>query len=116
MVLDGPIQGEEGDPDHPPRRCRACLAHRLHVSALAARGMDAQGFTTTLLLSKYKPHDWIRRAGTRLGSELGIPFVYADLRRGWGTSLKESRELELYRQPYCGCIFSEWERFGPKDP
>jgi epoxyqueuosine reductase len=113
LVLDGRPGGDESDPSNPPGRCKACIGLRLHATALMAREMGADGFTTTMLLSKYKPNDWIRRAGNHLGQALGVPFVYTDLRKGWKTSIAISRELELYRQPYCGCVFSEWERYGP---
>ena len=95
--------------------CRYCISLRLTRTAemAAKNGFDA--FTTTLLESKYQPHEYIRDLGERLANKYGIQFYYEDFRTGWKKSIKLSKELELYRQQYCGCIFSEYERFGPQD-
>ena len=95
-------------------RCGYCISLRLgRTAALAAKaGFDA--FTTTLLLSKYQPHEYIRSVGEKLAAKHGIKFYYRDFRAGWKESIKISKELSLYRQQYCGCIFSEFERFGPE--
>ncbi len=53
--------------------------------------------------------------GLEVAREQGVEFVYEDLRPGYAESRRISRELELYRQQYCGCIYSEWERFGKVD-
>ncbi len=102
------------DSDFNPR-CGYCIRLRLARTAELAvkEGFDA--FTTTLLESRYQPHDYIRFIGEKLGNEKNILFYYQDFRNGWKESIKISKELELYRQPYCGCIFSEYERFGPKE-
>jgi predicted adenine nucleotide alpha hydrolase (AANH) superfamily ATPase len=69
------------------------------------------GFTTTLLYSKYQKHDLIREIGKNLSQQLGIFFYYQDFRTGWDEGVKISKELCMYRQPYCGCIYSEKQRF-----
>ena len=69
------------------------------------------GFTTTLLYSKYQKHDLIREIGEDLSKKFGIFFLYQDFRAGWNEGVKISRELGMYRQPYCGCIYSEKERY-----
>jgi predicted adenine nucleotide alpha hydrolase (AANH) superfamily ATPase len=72
------------------------------------------GFTTTLLYSKYQKHELIKAAGEKAAAEYGVPFLYDDFRSGWSEGVKTSRRLGLYRQPYCGCIYSEKERYyGP---
>jgi epoxyqueuosine reductase len=53
----------------------------------------------------------IRQTGETLGRQMGIPFFYEDFRIGWNEGVKISKELGMYRQPYCGCIYSEKERF-----
>ena len=53
--------------------------------------------------------------GTRIGERLAIPFHYQDFRPGWSEGVQKSKELGLYRQPYCGCIFSEKERFEERE-
>jgi epoxyqueuosine reductase len=92
-------------------RCEYCLQHRLKYTAEMARSDKYDGFTTTLLYSKYQKHDLIREIGELAGRQVGIPFYYQDFRTGWAEGVKISKELGMYRQPYCGCIYSEKERF-----
>lgn len=92
-------------------RCEYCLRHRLQYAAEMALADKYDGFTTTLLYSKYQKHDLIREIGEHVGGQLGIPFYYRDFRSGWAEGVKISRELGMYRQQYCGCIYSEKERF-----
>lgn len=95
-------------------RCGYCISLRLERTATAAAQKGFDGFTTTLLESKYQPHEYIRSVGEKLSAKHDIEFFYKDFRTGWKESVKISKELKLYRQQYCGCIFSELERFGPK--
>ena len=92
-------------------RCRACFSQRLGAAALKAaqEGMDC--FSTTLSVSPYQNQQMIRSAGETAGSESGIPFVYRDFRSHYRESVQMSREAGLYRQPYCGCVFSERDRY-----
>jgi len=53
----------------------------------------------------------IKSIGESIGESVGIPFYYQDFRSGWREGIEESKRLELYRQQYCGCIYSEKERF-----
>ena len=53
--------------------------------------------------------------GTEIGERFELPFLYQDFRPGWTEGVNKSKELGLYRQPYCGCIFSEKERFAKKE-
>jgi predicted adenine nucleotide alpha hydrolase (AANH) superfamily ATPase len=92
-------------------RCAYCLLARLKYTAELAIQEKYDGFTTTLLYSKYQKHDLIREIGENLSRELRIIFYYQDFRVGWPEGVKISKELGLYRQPYCGCIYSEKERF-----
>jgi len=93
------------------QRCRFCYHLRLEAAAQMARtrGMDA--FTTTLLYSRRQNHELIRQVGEEVGERLGIPFLYRDFRQGWREGIERSKALGLYRQKYCGCIYSEQERF-----
>jgi predicted adenine nucleotide alpha hydrolase (AANH) superfamily ATPase len=90
-----------------------CIRLRLEETAKTAAESDRNfdAFTTTLLESKYQPHELIRELGTELGKKYGVEFYYEDFRTGWKDSIKISKELDLYRQKYCGCIFSERERY-----
>jgi len=92
-------------------RCAYCLTDRLKYTAELAIQEKYDGFTTTLLYSKYQKHDLIRQIGENLSRELRIIFYYQDFRVGWSEGVKISKELGLYRQQYCGCIYSEKERF-----
>ena len=99
------IAGKEDD------RCRVCYTLRLRETARLAEEGCFAGFTTTLLYSKFQKHELIRAIGERLGREFNIPFVYHDFRAGWQEGVRLSRELGMYRQPYCGCLYSEKERY-----
>lgn len=70
-----------------------------------------QGFSSTLLYSKRQDHELVRQIGDEVGKNHGIPFIYRDLRDGWNKGIEKSKELNLYRQGYCGCIYSEQERY-----
>jgi predicted adenine nucleotide alpha hydrolase (AANH) superfamily ATPase len=99
--------------DDDKKRCEYCISTRLEETAKTAasseHGFDS--FTTTLLESKYQPHELIHDIGTELGKEYGVEFFYEDFRAGWKESIELSKKFELYRQKYCGCIFSEMERY-----
>ena len=95
-------------------RCRSCYTLRLDRAAREAKAQGRVGFTTTLLYSRYQAHEAIREAGEEAGRAHGVEFVYEDFRPGWEEGIRLSKEWELYRQPYCGCIFSEFERYRKK--
>jgi predicted adenine nucleotide alpha hydrolase (AANH) superfamily ATPase len=92
-------------------RCHHCYQGRLEHAFFIARekGMDA--LTTTLLYSKYQKHDLIMDIGETFAKAYGISFYYHDFREGWQEGIRLSRERLMYRQKYCGCIYSERERF-----
>ena len=92
-------------------RCRECYEIRLRRAARYAIENGFECFTTTLLVSPYQQHDLIRELGETIGQEEGIPFQYIDFRPGWQEGVQISKDMELYRQPYCGCIFSERDRY-----
>lgn len=92
-------------------RCAYCYHDRLRSAALMARRGRFDGYTTTLLYSKFQQHDLIRSIGESVEKETGVPFLYRDFRGGWKAGIEASKRLGLYRQQYCGCIYSEKERF-----
>lgn len=94
-------------------RCLACYEDRLGAAAGKAAELGIGRFSTTLLLSPYQDRDLLVRAGARAGAGHGVEFVDADLRSLYPESVRLSRSLGLYRQRYCGCIFSERDRFRP---
>ena len=95
-------------------RCGLCYNMRLLPTAerAAAQGFDA--FTSTLLYSKYQNHSLLRSKGHSLAAQFGCRFFYHDFREGWQQGIDESIAMNLYRQPYCGCIYSEQERYDKK--
>ncbi len=93
----------------PGERCSACLGMRLDAAGAAARALGFDRFSTTLSVSPYQRHDLIVRAGEAAADAHGVDFVYLDVRDRFRDSYAESRRLELYRQPYCGCAASKWE-------
>ncbi|WP_027718158.1 epoxyqueuosine reductase QueH [Desulfovirgula thermocuniculi] len=93
------------------QRCQFCYALRLGQAVRVARRGGFEAFTTTLLVSPYQKHETIREIGQALGEEYGVPFYYVDFRPGYKEAVARSREMGLYRQQYCGCLFSEKERY-----
>ncbi len=96
-------------------RCAWCYYDRLKSAALMAKRGKFDYFSTTLLYSKFQKHDMIKAIGEALGKSVGVPFFYNDFRAGWKEGIEESKRLGLYRQQYCGCIYSEKERFYKLD-
>ena len=94
-------------------RCALCYHDRLRSTALIAKRGRFDCFSTTLLYSKFQKHDAIRSIGEAVGKETGIPFHYQDFRLGWKEGIAASKQLGMYRQTYCGCIYSEKERYFP---
>jgi len=92
-------------------RCSYCYEARLRHTAEQARKGLFDAFSTTLLYSRYQKHDLIRATGEDIARRFDIPFYYKDFREGWEEGVRLSKEIGLYRQKYCGCIFSEKERF-----
>ncbi len=95
-------------------RCRICYHNRLLQTALIARKGDFEAFSTTLLYSRFQNHEVIRETGEAVAKKCGVRFFYHDFREGWKSGIEESKRLNLYRQQYCGCIYSEKERFFKK--
>ena len=92
-------------------RCQYCYSVRLETTACEAKKQSFDGFSTTLLQSTHQNHALIKETGERLAREIGIPFYYEDFRQGWRKGMEVSKAMGLYRQQYCGCIYSEKERF-----
>ena len=95
-------------------RCAPCYSLRLERAALEARRRGCSAMTTTLLYSKYQDHEAIRAAGEKAAAAQGLEFLYQDFRTGWNEGIRLSKEWGVYRQPYCGCIFSEFERYSKR--
>lgn len=92
-------------------RCERCYRMRLSAAAAAAREGGFSLYTTTLLYSRYQKHDLIRSVAAEMGQDEGIELYYEDFRTGWQEGIAISKAMGLYRQQYCGCIYSERERY-----
>ncbi len=87
-------------------RCLMCYDKRLDAAAKYASENGYDSFCTTLLVSPYQQHDAILVAGRRKAAKYGIEFEYHDFRPGFREGQNMARDIGLYRQKYCGCIFS----------
>jgi predicted adenine nucleotide alpha hydrolase (AANH) superfamily ATPase len=92
-------------------RCNYCYHDRLRSTAMLAKRGKFDYFSTTLLHSKHQKHDLIRSMGESIGKSAGVEFLYQDFREGWKEGIECSKQMGLYRQQYCGCIYSEKERY-----
>lgn len=92
-------------------RCRFCYQMRIEKAAQIAKKGNFDAFTTTLMYSKWQDHDLMREFCEIAAKKYKIPFHYEDYREGWQEGIDRSKEMGMYRQQYCGCIYSEEERY-----
>ena len=92
-------------------RCLPCWSLRLRETAAKALAGGFDAFATSLLYSRRQNHEGIAEAGGDIGKELGVSFLYRDFRPTWQQGINLSKEWGIYRQPYCGCIYSEYDRY-----
>lgn len=117
QVLDVPydptafFQMAKGMEDLPEcgERCFACYGQRLRSTAEQAKSGGYDYFTTTLSISPYKNAHWLNAWGVSLGEEVGVPYLITDLKKngGYARSIQLSHEYGLYRQNWCGCVYSK---------
>ena len=88
-----------------------CYKVRLEQTAKYAKENGYDSFSTTLLVSPYQKHEVLKEIGEELAKKYGIEFIYRDFRIGFREGQNKARELGLYMQKYCGCIFSEEDRY-----
>ncbi len=92
-------------------RCPVCYRLRLDAAAAYAAENGFPAFSTTLLISPYQNHALLMEAGERAAAQYGVLFLYRDFRPLFREGQNRARELNLYMQKYCGCIFSEEDRY-----
>jgi predicted adenine nucleotide alpha hydrolase (AANH) superfamily ATPase len=97
-----------------PERCGVCYAIRLDETARTAREKALDAFSTTLLVSPHQHREAIKAAGQAAARAHGVEFLERDWRNGYRQAHEEARDLGFYMQGYCGCIFSEEERYRPR--
>lgn len=103
-------RGLEYEPEK-GKRCYKCYELRMRRAAEYAKEHGYDLFTTTLSISPHKNANWLNEIGSRLAEELNIDYLYSDFKKknGYARSIQLSKEYNLYRQDYCGCLFSKHE-------
>lgn len=93
------------------RACYDCYKLRLSETVRLARDENYEYFTTSLSISPYKNSEWLNEIGEELEKEFGVKYLYADFKKrdGYKKSIELSKKYGIYRQEYCGCIFSKKE-------
>jgi len=92
-------------------RCSVCFEMRLDITAKKCREMSFEAFTTSLLISPHQKHELSREKGENAARQNEVSFLYSDLRKRYSDSRRITKPMELYRQQYCGCIYSEYQRY-----
>lgn len=92
-------------------RCYECYKLRMEECAKVARDNNYDFFTTTLSISPYKDAEWINEIGINLEKQYNVKYLYADFKKknGYKRSIELSKEYKMYRQDYCGCVYSKVE-------
>jgi predicted adenine nucleotide alpha hydrolase (AANH) superfamily ATPase len=96
-------------------RCEICYSLRLEKTASFAAANGYQAFSTSLLISPYQKHEELRRVGEEAASRHGVSFPYRDFRPLFRESRENAKAMGMYMQKYCGCVFSEEERYLKKN-
>lgn len=104
-------KGLENEPEG-GKRCEKCFYLRLSYAARLAKDNGFDYFTTTLSISPLKNSEMLNKIGEEVGKEIGIPHLVSDFKKkdGYKRSVELSKEYELYRQDYCGCVYSKIQR------
>ena len=96
-------------------RCVKCYEMRLFETARQAKELGFDSFTSSLFISPYQNHELMRETAERAAAEYGVEFLYRDFRPLFRDGQEKARELGFYMQKYCGCVFSEEERYLKKN-
>ena len=96
-------------------RCVKCYEMRLFETARQAAEGGFDSFTSSLFISPYQNHELMRETAERAAHEYGVEFLYRDFRPYFRAGQDKARELNFYMQKYCGCVFSEEERYLKKN-
>jgi epoxyqueuosine reductase len=95
-------------------RCVWCYDVRMDVAARYAAGHGFTHFSTTLFYSPYQKHELLKETAERAAQKHGVALLYRDFRPYFREGQRQARALGLYMQKYCGCVFSEEERYAGK--
>jgi hypothetical protein len=104
-------KGLENEPER-GKRCYKCYSLRLEETAKIASKLGFNNFCTTLTLSPHKNANWINEIGEKLNNEYDSNYLYSDFKKkeGYKRSIELSKIYDLYRQDYCGCIYSKRDK------
>ncbi len=93
-------------------RCQRCIELRLRTAAAKAKELGCDYFTTTLTISPHKDCAFINECGGHISEESGVPYLFSDFKKhdGYKHSIELSKQYSLYRQNYCGCVYSRMAR------
>jgi len=116
LIADGeygldPFLDALGPSRSAPARCRICYELRLDATAAYAAAHGFPRFTSTLLVSPHQDREAIRQIGHAAAARHGVTFLDTDWRERHDAGIELARRRQLYRQHYCGCIFSEADRY-----
>jgi len=114
VFLDEVYSQTDGNSIAHPQRCKKCYSMRLEKTADFASREGFSAFSTTLLISPYQDHEEIKQQGGEMAEKYGVEFLYRDFRPLFREGQAAARTANLYMQKYCGCIFSEEERYLSK--
>ncbi len=90
-------------------RCQKCISYRLEMAGQKAKQLECDYFTTTLTISPHKDCTFINECGAEISDKCGVEYLYSDFKKhdGYKHSIELSKQYNLYRQNYCGCIYSK---------
>ena len=95
-------------------RCRKCYEIRLDKTAQIAKEKGFDSFTSTLFVSPYQNHEMMKEVANEAAEKHKVKFLYRDFRPYFREGQAKAREMEFYMQKYCGCVFSEEDRYRKK--
>ena len=115
--FDAIAQGLE-DEEEGGSRCARCYRLRLRKSAIIAAENGFDFYTTTLSISPYKNAEWLNTIGAEEGNTVGVRYLFSDFKKknGYKRSCELSAQYGLYRQDYCGCVYSKRAMGRGKNP
>ena len=114
-ALGNGVRADAGKAEDIANRCVKCYEMRLFETAKAAKENGFDSFTSSLFISPYQNHELMKDVAERAAAQYGVEFLYRDFREVFKAGQAFAREHEFYMQKYCGCVFSEEERYLKKN-
>jgi len=111
LFIKGVEEGAEPAAAGGRHRCAFCYRLRIEKAARTAAEKAYHAFSSTLLISPYQDHELLKRTGEEMAAKYGVEFLYRDFRSLFRSGQNQARAAGYYMQKYCGCIYSEEERY-----